>query len=113
LRNIQKKAFFIILAIFVLATICQLYDYFYPMDVHVIIMDESWAQITITLVLATLFLVAINIVTFKAATSNSNINEIDSWIMASSVLILAFYLLTRIVIPYAFFYSIGRLDLLF
>jgi hypothetical protein len=113
MKQIQKKLFFIILALSVLAIIGQLYYCFFPLDIQVIIMGDNWEQSKFTLVLITFVLIVINIVAYKAEFSNSKANEIDTWFMASSVLILTFYILTRIAIPYTFFYSIGRLDLMF
>lgn len=78
MKQIQKKVFFIILALSALATIGQLYYCFYPMDVQVIIMGDSWEQSKITLVLATFVLIDINIVAYKAEFSNSKANEIDT-----------------------------------
>lgn len=110
MKNLQKITFFVVLAVSLV--ISQLVEYYYPKEILITVIDASWAENTKTLGLYALGLVVLNIIAYKSEYRYSPKNKFDKWMLASSVVILVCYSLTRLLLPYIFLYQLSSQGLL-
>jgi len=112
MKNLQKITFFIVLAVSLLLVILQLVEYYYPKDILITVIDASWSQNIKTLGLYALGLVVLNVIAYKSDYQTSPKNKYDRWMLASSVVILLCYGLTRLLLPYIFIAQLSSQGLL-
>ncbi|MEN6463449.1 MAG: hypothetical protein ABFC94_19035 [Syntrophomonas sp.] len=102
--NIKKTVFFVILSLVSIALLIQTVYLPWPaiMEPYVIPLDTDWTGTIKTMEFIIFALIIINFVAYKVDFSDSGPNQIDKWILASSIVILAYCLLSSIVMPLLF-----------
>jgi len=99
--NLKKTVFYLILTVASVALVIQAVYYFWPAiwEPRIIPLNTNWVTITGTLILILIGLIAVNYLTYKFKSSDSGPNQIDRWMLASSLVIIIYYLLSWIALP--------------
>jgi hypothetical protein len=99
--NIKRAVFFVLLSLASFALLIQTIYLFWPptIEPRVILLDTGWAGAIKTLGLFACALLLINVIAYKVRFSDSGPNQIDRWILASSIVILSYYILSHFVLP--------------
>lgn len=102
--NIKRAVYFVLLGVTSVALLVQIVYLFWPpiMEPRIISLDTDWAGAFKTLGFFIFALTMINIIAYKVGFSDSGPNQVDKWILASSIVILAYYLLSGILLPVLF-----------
>lgn len=107
--NLKKTVFYLILTVALIALVIQTVYYFWPAiwESRIILVDTDWITITGTLMLILISLVAVNYLAYKFKSSDSGPNQIDRWMLASSLVISIYYLLSWIALPLLLIYKLN------
>jgi hypothetical protein len=99
--NLKKTVFYLILTVALIALVIQAVYYFWPAiwEPRIIPINTNWITIAGILILILLCLVVVNYLTYKFKSFDSEPNQIDRWTLASSIIIVDYYLLSRIALP--------------
>ena len=106
-----KITFYGLLAFFLLSLGSQLYEYTNVKLITEIHLDATWEQARKTLGWYTLVFLAMNLIAYKIEIYDTSKNQMVNGIVACSVLVLLYYSLSHLLLPYLFFAHLGRLDL--
>ena len=106
-----KVLFYIFMALFLLAIGLQIYEYYSFGMIKVISLDSTWVEAKKTLGWYTLGLFVLNGLAYKMQVFDTPKNKIVNGLLACSVLMLLYYSVSRLLLPYIFFAQLGRLDL--
>lgn len=106
--NLKKTVFYLILTVASIALVIQAIYYFWPAiwEPRIILLDTDWVAIIGILVLILIGLVVINYLTYKFRSSDSGPNQIDRWMLASSLVIVYYYLLSWLALPLLLIYKL-------
>lgn len=107
--NLKRIVFYALLTLASIALLIQAVYYFWPAiwEPRIIALDTNWAAIMGTLILIIIGLAAVNYITYKFRSSDSDPNQIDRWALASSIIIVDYYLLSRIALPLLLIYKLN------
>jgi hypothetical protein len=111
LNRFWKITFYGLLAFFLLSLGSQLYEYMNVNLITDIHLAATWDQAKKTLGWYTLVFLAMNLIAYKIEIYDTSKNQIVNGIVACSVLVLLYYSLSHLLLPYLFFAQMGRLDL--
>ncbi|MEN6463054.1 MAG: hypothetical protein ABFC94_17010 [Syntrophomonas sp.] len=107
--NLKKIVFYALLTFALIALLIQAVYYFWPAiwEPRIIALDTNWAAIMGTLILIIIGLAAVNYITYRFKSSDCGPNQIDRWTLASSIIIVDYYLLSRIALPLLLIYQLN------
>lgn len=107
--NLKKLVFYLLLIFVSIALLIQAVYYFWPAtwEPHIIPLNTNWTAIIGILFLIIAGLAAVNYLTYKFRSSDSGPNQIDGWMLASSIIIVDYYLLSRIALPLLLIYKLN------
>jgi len=102
--NIKRTVFFVLLSLASVALLIQIVYWFLPanMEPRIMLLDIDWAGAFKTLGFFICTLITINIIAYKVGFSDSGPDQIDRWVLVSSIVIIAYYLLSGIILPVLF-----------
>lgn len=105
----KRTVFYALLTFASMALLIQALYYFWPpiWEPRIIPLDIHWLATMQTLLLILLGLTAVNFLTYKFRSSDSGPNQIDRWTLASSIIIVDYYLLSRIALPLLLIYKLN------
>lgn len=109
LKNLPKILFFtmlIITLIIICLCIYFIYGHIFRISgqyaITVTNIGGSWYQTKKDLLQLILALIAINFAAYKIEFSSSKANQIDKWVLASSIMVLSIFVVLYILMPYFF-----------
>jgi len=96
-----KKVFVGTFIYVLILILIQINSYFFPAvwESTIITINTDWIGIILILVMIILALAILNSLAYRHRTSTSEPDHVDRWILASSSVVVAYYVLSRIVLP--------------
>ncbi|MEQ8176518.1 MAG: hypothetical protein ABRQ26_15815 [Syntrophomonadaceae bacterium] len=109
--NLKKTVVYLILTVALIALVIRAVYYFWPAiwEPRIILLDTDWITIAGILILILIGLVAVNYLAYKFKSSDSGPNQIDRWMLASSLIIVIYCLLSWIALPLLLVYKLNLL----
>ncbi len=97
----MKKVFIGTLIYVLILLLIQIDSHFFPAvwESRIITVNTDWIGIILLLVMIILALAILNSLAYRHRTSTSEPDHVDRWILASSSVVVAYYVLSRIVLP--------------
>lgn len=100
--NLKKAFFFLITAAALIFIIIQAAWYFLPplWEVRIISVDTNWSNIIGKLFIIMVFLAVFNYLLYREKGSDNEACQIDKWALASSSVVLIYYVTSYLVLPF-------------
>lgn len=111
MNKFWKIIFYSMLAFFLLVLGLQLWEYYNINLTGILVMDETWDQAKKTLGWLTLVFFVLNALAYKMPVFDTSKNQIVNGFLACSVLMILYYAVSHLLLPYILFSQLGRLDL--
>lgn len=107
--NLKKAFFFMITIAALIFIIIQAAWYFCPpvWEARIIIVNTDWSGIIAKLGLFTLLLAVVNYLLYRQKGSDNESYQIDKWSLASSSVVLVYYVISYLVLPLILIYLVG------
>lgn len=107
--NVKKSLFFTIIILGSVALLIQTAYLFWPaiFEPRILLIDNDLMRTAKTMGLIACALIVINFIAYKVHLSDSGANQIDEWIFASSILIIAYYIASNILLPVIWLYHLN------